>query len=247
MLIEYYSLWREACRTSDAEPSVPDVLLAMWRAFSGLEKALVFVLACSFAAVCLTSVASAFDDAFAFWAYISLACELVLAIVAWIALNRGFLVRSSAFASEWKDLRIRAFLDALKAEGITTSEQMKTIQNEAARLVDRKLHRKETFTARAFQLLVTGLLFWSLTFIIELVDHGLQLDAAATFGAIVVAAVVAAIALSGPLWVLYDQTDSMPLERLQNFNSDLIRSIIVKEGAENSTRTGVARRRRRIR
>lgn len=148
------------------------------------------------------------------------------------------------FVSEWKDLRIRAFLDALKAEGITTSEQMKTTQNEAARFVDRKLHRKETFTARAFQLLVTGLLFWSFTFIIELVDHGLQLDAAATIGVIVVAAVVAAIALSGPLWVLYDQADSMPLERLQNFNNDLIWSIIVKEGAENNARTGVARRRR---
>lgn len=35
MLIEYYSLWWKACRTSDAEPPVPDVLLAMWRAFSG--------------------------------------------------------------------------------------------------------------------------------------------------------------------------------------------------------------------
>lgn len=246
MLIRYFSAWNKACHGGDAAPSVFVILGAIWKMMTNRERVLVITLACSFGAVCFTSVFSAFDDVFAFWSYISLACELVLAILAWIALNRGVLLRSSAITSEWIDLKIRAFTKALKVEGITTSEQMKTIQNETVRLIDRKLHRKETFTARAFQLLVTGLLFWSLTFVIELVDHGLQLDAAATLGVIVFAAVIVAMALSGFLWVLYDQADSMSLERLQDFNNDLIRSIIAKEGAENSARTGAARCRRRF-
>ncbi len=247
MLVQYYSLWKGACRNSDVEPTVFEALCAMWDAMTTFEKGLSGTLALSLLGVCLASVASMHNDAFASWSYALLAFELLIAVAAYVTLNKGLLLRGSEAASTWRELRVRALLDALRAEGITASDQVRTIQNEALRLIDRKLHRKESFTERAFQLFAMGLLLSMFTFVFELLDHGLQLDIAAALCIIVAAVAAAAIVLSGPLWVLCDNADSMPLEQLQDFYNDLGSALIKMEGAESRMRKKTPRRWRTLR
>lgn len=247
MIIRYYSLWRDVSRDGDIEPSVSDILGAIWEAMTNFERVLSIALVCSLFCACFASIARMQNDIFTPWSYIALTVELVLVAVAYVVLNRGLLLRRSPIISECENSRIRTLIKKLKSEGITTSEQMKIIQNETARLIDRKLYRKETFTARVFQFFVTGLLFGVFTFMLEMVDHGLHLDVAAALGVVVVSITAIAIALSGPLWILYDKADSMPLEQLQDFNNDLVRAIIVVESLESSIGRSYSRQKRPLR
>lgn len=121
MITRYYAIWWEVCHGSEFNPSIRMVLPIIWKTTLAREKALIVALLGAILAACFTCVASMLNDAFIPWVYGLSALEIVLSVIAGVVLNRGFVLRIWSMPSEFREPRINALLEGLKAAEITTS------------------------------------------------------------------------------------------------------------------------------